>query len=37
LIKVEKIYSLALDRKGNTLYFGAKIGQQEGLYKLEIQ
>ena len=37
LIKVEKIYSLTLDPKGNTLYFGAKIGQQEGLYKLEIQ
>lgn len=37
LIKVEKIYSLTLDQKGNTLYFGAKIGNQEGLYKLEIQ
>jgi len=37
LIKVEKIYSLTLDPRGKTLYFGAKIGQQEGLYKLEIQ
>ncbi|MDD5290909.1 MAG: PEGA domain-containing protein [Patescibacteria group bacterium] len=37
LIKVDQIYSLSLDQKGNTLYFGAKIGNQEGLYKLEIQ
>ncbi|MFA4834310.1 MAG: PEGA domain-containing protein [Patescibacteria group bacterium] len=37
LIKVDQIHSLALDQKGNTLYFGAKIGNQEGLYKLEIQ
>ncbi|MDD5031432.1 MAG: PEGA domain-containing protein [Patescibacteria group bacterium] len=37
LIKVEKIYSLSLDPEGEILYFGAKIGNQEGLYKLEIQ
>jgi hypothetical protein len=37
LLKTENIYSLFLDEKGETLYFGAKIGNQEGLYKLEIQ
>ncbi|MDD5072049.1 MAG: PEGA domain-containing protein [Patescibacteria group bacterium] len=37
LIRAEMIYSPDLDQKGKILYFGAKIGQQEGLYKLEIQ
>lgn len=34
---LDEIYSPFLDSKGNTLYFGAKIGSQEGIYKLEIQ
>lgn len=37
LIKLDEIYSPSLSPKGDILYFGAKIGQQEGLYKLEIQ
>ncbi|MFA4941973.1 MAG: hypothetical protein WC582_05315, partial [Patescibacteria group bacterium] len=37
LFKTEKIYSPFLDQNGKVLYFGAKIGNQEGLYKLEIQ
>lgn len=37
LFKTEKIYSPFLDQKGDVLYFGAKIGNQEGVYKLEIQ
>jgi len=37
LFKTEKIYSPFLDQKGDILYFGAKIGNQEGVYKLEIQ
>ncbi len=37
LIKLDEIYSPSLSPKGDILHFGAKIGQQEGLYKLEIQ
>lgn len=37
LIKLDEIYSLALSQKGDILYFGAKIGNQEGLYKMEMQ
>ncbi|MFH1822463.1 MAG: hypothetical protein ABH830_02065 [Patescibacteria group bacterium] len=37
LIKLDFISSPYLSLKGNTLYFYAKIGNQEGLYKLAIQ
>jgi len=37
LIKLDGVYSLHLNNKGNILYFGAKIGNQEGIYKLDIQ
>ena len=37
LIKLDGVYSLHLNNKGDVLYFGAKIGNQEGIYKLEIQ
>jgi len=37
LIKLDGIYSLNFNNKGDILYFGAKIGNQEGIYKLEIQ
>jgi len=36
LTKVEKIYSPQIDNNGEIIYFGAKIGNQEGIYKLEI-
>lgn len=36
IIKLDKIAFPALNQKGNTLYFYAKIGNQEGLYKLKI-
>ena len=37
LIKLENIKWLTLGEDGNILYFYAKIGNQEGLYKLAIQ
>jgi len=37
LIKLDKISSPYLNQKGDILYFMAKIGNQEGLYKLAIQ
>ncbi|MFH1522219.1 MAG: hypothetical protein ABIE43_00180 [Patescibacteria group bacterium] len=37
LICLDKISSLNLSQKGDILYFMAKIGNQEGLYKLAIQ
>jgi len=37
LIKLEKISAPILSTKGNILYFTAKIGNQEGLYKLLIK
>ena len=36
IIKLDKIAFPALNQKGDTLYFYAKIGNQEGLYKLAI-
>jgi len=36
IIKLDKIAFPVLNQKGNTLYFYAKIGNQEGLYKLAI-
>ncbi|MFH1661554.1 MAG: PEGA domain-containing protein [Candidatus Falkowbacteria bacterium] len=36
LIKLNKISSLYLNKKGDTLYFNAIINKQEGFYKLEI-
>ena len=36
LIWLQKITSIHLNKKGNALYFQAQIGNQEGLYKLEI-
>lgn len=36
LIWLEKITSMRLNKKGDILYFDAKIGNQEGLYKLQI-
>ncbi len=36
LISLESISSPSLNKKQNTLYFNAKIGNQEGLYKLFI-
>lgn len=37
LINLNKISSLFLSKDGKTLYFHAKIGNQEGIYKLAIQ
>jgi len=37
LIKLDQIYSPYLDQKGEVIYLGATIDNQEGLYKLEIQ
>ncbi|MDD3285847.1 MAG: PEGA domain-containing protein [Patescibacteria group bacterium] len=37
LLKAEEISSLALDEKNQLLYFYAKIGQQAGIYKLQLQ
>jgi len=37
LIKLEKMSAPVLSQDGNTLYFTAKIGNQEGLYKLFIK
>lgn len=37
IFKAEKLGSLALDEKSNILYFYAKIGQQEGIYKIWLQ
>lgn len=37
LIKFDKISNLILDKSGKILYFYAKIGNQKGLYKLNIQ
>ncbi|MDO9399785.1 MAG: PEGA domain-containing protein [bacterium] len=37
LIKFDKISSLFINPKGTTLYFQAKVDDQEGLYKLNIQ
>ncbi len=36
IIKLDKIAFPVLNQKGDTLYFYAKIGNQEGLYKLAI-
>lgn len=37
LVSLEKISAPVLNSKGDTLYFTAKIGNQEGLYKLFIK
>jgi hypothetical protein len=37
IISLEEIKSPFLDQKNNTVYFSAKIGQQSGLYKMQIQ
>ena len=37
LIELEKIERPILNKKGDILYFSAKIGNQEGIYKLYIQ
>ncbi len=37
IFKTEKIGPIALDEKNNLLYFYAKIGQQEGIHKLQLQ
>jgi hypothetical protein len=37
LFRAEKISSPVLDEKNNNLYFWAKIGQQEGVYKMIMQ
>ncbi|MBI4812021.1 hypothetical protein HY798_01020 [Candidatus Falkowbacteria bacterium] len=37
LIKLDKIFSPYLNARGDILYFSAKIGNQEGLYKLALQ
>jgi len=37
LIKLDHVSSLHLDKEGKNLYFYAKIGNHEGLYKLNIQ
>jgi hypothetical protein len=37
LLKAEEISNLALDEKNQLLYFYAKIGQQAGIYKLQLQ
>ena len=37
LLKLENISSLYLNKSGHNLYFFSKIGNQKGLYKLNIQ
>ncbi|MFA5753843.1 MAG: PEGA domain-containing protein [Patescibacteria group bacterium] len=37
IFKTEKILSPVLDEKGDSLYFWAKIGQQEGVYRIMLQ
>lgn len=37
IFKAEKVGSMALDEKNNLLYFYAKISQQEGVHKLQLQ
>jgi len=37
IVKLEKIFSPEINQKNNTLYFGAKTRDAEGLYKLAIQ
>lgn len=37
LLKASQISNLVLDEKNQLLYFYAKIGQQEGVYKLQLQ
>ena len=37
IFKMEKILSPILDEKGDSLYFWAKIGQQEGVYQIMLQ
>lgn len=37
LLKAEEISGLSLDEKNQLLYFYAKIGQQAGIYKLQLQ
>ena len=37
LLKAEKISKLYLDEKNQLLYFYAQIGQQAGIYKLQLQ
>ena len=37
IFKTEKILSPVLDEKGNSLYFWAKVGQQEGVYRVMLQ
>jgi hypothetical protein len=37
IFKTEKILSPILDEKGNSLYFWAKVGQQEGVYRVMLQ
>ncbi|NCD00507.1 PEGA domain-containing protein [bacterium] len=37
LISLEEIYTPALDKKNNQIYFNGKIGQQSGIYKLLVQ
>lgn len=37
LIKLDKISEIFINKKGEILYFSAKLGSREGLYKLTIQ
>ena len=37
LLEAEEISNLSLDEKNQLLYFYAKIGQQAGIYKLQLQ
>ncbi len=37
IFRAEKLGSLVLDERSNLLYFYAKIGQQEGIYKIILQ
>ncbi len=37
LFRAEKISSPILDEKNDNLYFWAKVGQQEGIYKMQMQ
>jgi len=36
LMKLEKINNLIINKKGDSLFFNGKIGEQEGVFKLEI-
>jgi len=36
ILEIEKLENLKINKDGNAIYFSAKIGNQEGLFKLEI-